>query len=296
MAPQPESVPVEPPVTVTVKRQRVVATTRPAHMRQSRSLVLKRKGLNGPSAISLPMQPEPVVAPKQRRTRRSIGVGIHPGLVLVGSAVMAAVLVFGGGLILFKAKGGSHDKYSLGQSTSFETATLGATTKSSVNELPPSAAEVAGYKTASENPRLLTIPKLGLSSRVVGMAAGRDGLPTSVQNIFDTSWLLSSAKPGNNGVVVIGGKVAGDTKAGAFGSAGNMAVGDVMQIERGDGKVFSYKVAKVTRYDVSQLTESVLMAPAIAGKPGLNLVTTNSRFITKTNSFEQRLLIQTVQQ
>jgi hypothetical protein len=243
----------------------------------------------------LPVESE-IVVPKRRRTRiHPVVANVHPSLILVGSTIMAAVLVFGGGLLLFKTKGGASDKYSFGQSTG-TTATLGATTHTSVNEVPPSAAEIVGYKTAAENPRLLTIPKISLSSRVVGMSAGKDGLPTSVQNIFDTSWLLGSAKPGDNGVMLISGKAVGDTKSGAFGSLSSLALGDVIQVERGDGKVISYKVAKLTRYDPSQLTQSTLLAPATPGKPGLNLVTSNSRFVTKTNSFEQRLLVQAVQQ
>jgi hypothetical protein len=289
------------PAAKVPKREHVVSTVKPAHPRQSRSLVLKRKGLGGP-AITPVVMPTPlsieskVEQPKHRRTRvHPVVASVHPGLILVGSTIVAAVLVFGGGLLLFRSKGGASDKYSFEQSTG-TTATLGATTHTSANEVPPSAAEIVGYKTAAESPRLLTIPKISLSSRIVGMSAGKDGLPTSLQNIFDTSWLLGSAKPGDDGVMLISGKAVGDTKIGAFGSLNSLALGDVVQVERGDGKVVSYKVAKLTRYDPSQLTRSTLLAPATPGKPGLNLVTSNSRFVTKTNSFEQRLLVQAVQQ
>jgi hypothetical protein len=294
---QPQSEPVEPPITPVSQQKRAASSTKPAHPRQSRSLVLKRKGLNSPIVVAPAVIVSAPNIPKRRRARlHPVAATVHPVFVLTGAAVLAAVLVFGGGLLLFKSKGGGQDKYSLSQAHDGGAETLGASTTRDTNEIKPSAAEMVNYKTPPQDPRLLTIAKLQMSARVVGLDVGKDGLPTSTQNIFDTSWLRTSAKPGENGVTLISGKVAGEAKTGVFGQLESLAVGDVIQIERGDGKVISYKVAKLTKYNPAQLDEATLMKPATAGKSGLNLVTANSRYITKTNSFEQRLLVQAVQQ
>lgn len=283
------------------KPMRTRSAVKPAGPRQSRSLVLKRKGLGAPkAAVVAPVVEVPVAQPvvQTRQYSRFHPANAHPALVFASAAVLTIGLVFGGGVLLFKSKKEAVDKYTLGTS---KAETLGATTsepntKTDVNEIAPSSAEMAAYRTPSEEPRYLKIPKMQVNARVLAMDAGQNGLPSIPQNIYDAGWLTSSAKPGTHGVTLLNGQVVGTTKSGVFDVLDSLAVGDAVQIERGDGKTITYKVAKIDTYDQTQITPDVALAPADSRKSGLNLVAANGRFNVKTNTFEKRVIVRAIQQ
>jgi hypothetical protein len=268
------------------KPQRQVSTARPAHPKQNRSRVLRRSGMLAPSIVSV----SGGVVPKRRRPRLH-PIHFHPALVLSGAAIFAAALVFGGGLLFLRHKDQAPNPYSLA-------ATLGASTTqpSADSETPPSSADLAAYKTAPNEPRLLKISKLHLNAKVMAVEADEKGSPRVLQNIFDTGWFMGSTRPGEGGVVLLNGKVTGSTKPGVFALLENLSAGDVIEVERGDGKTISYKVAALEHYDSDKVTTQQALRPAVADKPGLNLLTAGSRYNVKAGKFEQSLLVLAVQQ
>jgi LPXTG-site transpeptidase (sortase) family protein len=125
-------------------------------------------------------------------------------------------------------------------------------TNADLDETEPTDAEVAEYTVAADRPRYLTIEKLGIKkSRVLAMGVNKSGELDTPRNIFDVGWYESSGKPGQGGTMVIDGHNGGPHVYGVFKNLPNLATGDIIQIERGDGVIFKYKVVENTSVDLN---------------------------------------------
>jgi LPXTG-site transpeptidase (sortase) family protein len=127
-----------------------------------------------------------------------------------------------------------------------------ADSNTDLDETEPTEAEVAEYTVAADRPRYLTIEKLGIKkSRVLAMGVNKSGELDTPRNIFDVGWYESSGKPGQGGTMVIDGHNGGPHVYGVFKNLPNLATGDIIQIERGDGVIFKYKVVENTSVDLN---------------------------------------------
>ena len=103
--------------------------------------------------------------------------------------------------------------------------------------------ERSQYTVAAELPRFLTVEKLGIyNARILSMGVTDDGAMDVPNNIFDVGWYVGSAKPGSGGTVVIDGHNGGPNIHGVFKDLPELGTGDIIKVERGDGKMFVYKV------------------------------------------------------
>jgi hypothetical protein len=126
------------------------------------------------------------------------------------------------------------------------------------------------------------------------VAVGPSGEPQNTGNIYDIGWLQASAKPGN-GMTVLNGFTVGPTKPGALNGMTNLLVGDVIEIEKGDGTKASYKVVKTHNYPSDKVDmQAVKTAPDVSGR-GLSIMANVGRFNVRTNQFEDRAVVWAVQ-
>ena len=163
------------------------------------------------------------------------------------------------------------------------------------DETPVTPAQRTQYKVAPDAPRILSIGKLGIESRVMALGTLQNGQLATPRNIYDTGWFTGSSKPGQAGATLIAGHMTGLKNYGVFTNLSKLIRGDIISIERGDGKVISYKVVTTIQVPVAGVDMSSLMVPVVAGKPGLNLITCTGSFVTKLNTFSDRLLVYTTQ-
>ena len=109
----------------------------------------------------------------------------------------------------------------------------------------PTEQEVREYTVAPDRPRYLTVEKLGINkARILSMGVNAKGELATPNNIFDVGWYEASGKPGKGGTMIIDGHNGGPHVLGVFKNLPTLAVGDVIKVERGDGAVFTYKVAE----------------------------------------------------
>ena len=114
-----------------------------------------------------------------------------------------------------------------------------------LDETEPTEAEVAEYTVAPDRPRYLSIEKLGITnSRILPMGVNTSGELDTPNNIFDVGWYESSGKPGEGGTMLIDGHNGGPHVYGVFKRLPELTTGDIIQVERGDGKIFNYKVVE----------------------------------------------------
>lgn len=165
-------------------------------------------------------------------------------------------------------------------------------TSSEISERRPN--NMQEYQVADDLPRFLRINGMGISSRVRRVGVGTKTELKLPANIYDAGWYESSVKPGEPGAVVLTGHASGPNKPGIFHDLTEVEPGDELQLETGAGEVYSYYVVKLEAFD-NDAPLAPLLATAVPGSPGLNLITELGRFDDNENAFEKRLVVYTVQ-
>lgn len=169
------------------------------------------------------------------------------------------------------------------------------TTTSSSNPVPstikPSSPTLADYTVAAELPRLLIIPKLSVSSRILAVGLDANGALKTPANVYDTAWFNGSSLPGKAGAMLIDGHVSSWTTHGVFYGLKTLVPNDIIKLERGDGTMFTYQVVSSQVYDVNNVDMVSAMTSIIPNKPGLNLITCTGDIITGTYHFNERIIV-----
>jgi LPXTG-site transpeptidase (sortase) family protein len=156
----------------------------------------------------------------------------------------------------------------------------------------PTSSVFKSYTVPATNPRYLTIPKFSVVSRVLNEGLNRSNQLIAPGNIFDTGWYNASAKPGDEaGAIVIDGHVSGPTKKGIFYNLKDLKIGDKINLERGDGKRYTFEVVNMKTYRSNQVDMSSLMVSAQPGKLGLNLISCTGKFDAQLGEFKDRLIV-----
>jgi len=153
---------------------------------------------------------------------------------------------------------------------------------------------LSNYTVAADVPRALYISKIGVAARVLPMALNPDNSIQAPINIFDSGWYTDSAQPGENGAVLVDGHSTADGRA-LFGKLDTLVVGDTMELEKGDGTKFTYKVVYKETVDKDAVDMKKLLLPYGNAQRALNLITCSGAWNDAENTLTQRTLIYTVQ-
>ena len=142
-----------------------------------------------------------------------------------------------------------------------------------LDETEPTETEVAEYTVAPDRPRYLTIEKLGIkNSRILPMGVNTKGELDTPNNIFDVGWYEGSDKPGEGGTMMIDGHNGGPHVYGVFKKLPELANGDIIQVERGDGAIFKYAVVENVAVALSD-SNKYMGTAARSPEPGKESVT-----------------------
>lgn len=131
------------------------------------------------------------------------------------------------------------------------------------------------YTVPAENPRYLTIEKLGIrNARILSMGINAAGELDTPRNIFDVGWYSQSAKPGLGGTLVIDGHNGGPNIEGVFKHINTLYNGDLITVERGDGAKFTYKVVENKEIPLSEADAymGVAFSSPVTGTESLTLI------------------------
>ena len=142
-------------------------------------------------------------------------------------------------------------------------------------EVAPTESEVHEHIVEPDEPRYLSIEKLGIvNSRIVQVGINSSGELGTPNNIFDVGWYEASGKPGAGKTMLIDGHNGGPHVHGVFKDLPELQTGDIIVVERGDGKIFRYSV--VENVEVSLDESDMYMATAMkspqTGKESLTLI------------------------
>lgn len=245
------------------------AASAPALPRQDRSQVLQRN-----------IGPLPAAA-KKRRRRLAL-----PGSQRVMMAMASVVFVAG----LAVAVQGLLTNKAVVSQVRQGNAVNGASTDD-LSEDKPSATALANYRTDPSLPRYVRIASQNVFARVQRQGLDKAGALKAPANVHDAGWYENSSKPGEAGAMLLDGHVAGPTQRGVFYNIKNLKPGDLIEIERGDGQKFTYKVVKSVVSDANKTDMAAALTPVTAGKAGLNLMTCTGQYNHKTGDYDQRVTV-----
>ncbi len=158
---------------------------------------------------------------------------------------------------------------------------------STLDEIEVSEADIQLHIVPTDAPRVLRIPRLGVAARIKQVGTTLSNEPIAPKSIEDVGWYDGSGKPGGEGAVLLNGHLAGPSKPGVFKEVQSLEPGDEVTVERGDGKVFTYIVARIQEYSGGQIDMSAAISSINPNKKGLNLVTT----LNKYSGTEKRVIV-----
>src|SRR5688500_9587844 len=137
-----------------------------------------------------------------------------------------------------------------------------------VNDTPPEKSlEVTGqdkntYTVPPLHPRHLKIEKLNLLARVVPVGKTKDGALDTPTTAWDVGWYKDGGQPGQEGAMLIDGHVNDSFNTpGIFAGLNALDKGDIVTVERGDGQVYTYRVAHIEVRPVALVDMNRLLSP-----------------------------------
>ena len=161
----------------------------------------------------------------------------------------------------------------------------------SLDETEPTEAEIKEHTVAPDEPRYLTIDKLGVkNSRILGMGVNMKGELDTPRNIFDVGWYEYSGKPGQGKTMVIDGHNGGPHVHGVFKNLPSLAAGDIIEVERGDGAKFKYKVVENVTVPLEQSNEymSTVEQSPERGKESVTLISCTGEWSQQRGTYLSR--------
>ncbi len=153
------------------------------------------------------------------------------------------------------------------------------------------------YTVPAKHPRYLSIEKLGITNaRVLAMGLNEEGELDTPRNIFDVGWYDKTGTPGNGGVLVIDGHNGGPNIHGVFKELDKLDKDDLIIIERGDGKIFKYRVSenkKVSLEDANDYMRIAFTSP-IPGTESLTLISCTGEWSDTQQTYLSRQFVRAV--
>ncbi len=245
-----------------------------------------------PQPVAVPSIPrqqyrQPAAQPKPKDSKPTWKQLLTRSNVLVGMAGFVFLMGVGVSLHSFLTTKNVTQQV---QALSSETATDGATSgDEKPDETPLNPKSLSRYTAAPDYPRKITINKIGVEARVKPLGVSKENQLLAPGSIYDAGWYEASAKPGvDAGAVLLDGHVHGPSKPGIFVNLKKLVPGDMIEIERGDGRVVTYRVEKTSQSPVATLDMKALLKSVKPGKQGLNIVTCGGKYDAKTGHYESR--------
>jgi LPXTG-site transpeptidase (sortase) family protein len=153
-------------------------------------------------------------------------------------------------------------------------------------------ADIGSYVVSPGLPRFLSIPQIDVHARVRRVGIDVSNQMQAPSNIYDVGWYEDSAKPGDTGgAILIDGHVHGPTQPGIFYDLKKLRNGDEIQLERGDGEKFRFRVAVLESYDADKVDMAAALVSIEPGKLGLNLITCDGPLVSSGNDYAKRLIV-----
>jgi len=149
---------------------------------------------------------------------------------------------------------------------------------------------VATFHAASGSitPYRLRIPSIGVDATVAAVGLMPDGSMGVPADLWTSTWLSSSARPGQAGSAVIAGHRGIGTQA-LFSHLEKMRPGELIHVSDANGGELVYQVTRVAPMDLSDATQLQVFGPTAEQR--LVLITCYGQYSRSTRTYNQRLVV-----
>lgn len=146
------------------------------------------------------------------------------------------------------------------------------------------------WKGGKKDPKKIIIKKIKVDAYIEKVGLDKNQEVGSPKSIYLAGWYKGSVLPGQKGLSVIDGHVAGKKNNGVFRNLEKLNVGDEYTVVFGDNSSKKFKVIGKISVPVKDAISTIFsQTPGINEQ--LNLVTCNGKFDSKTQSYTERLII-----
>lgn len=222
---------------------------------------------------------KPAPAPIAKKSRRSKVLSVAVCLFLLGASGWAGYLEFN------SRNQASNNTVAQVQGASTQQKTI-------PDETPLAKNSIADHVVDPDAPRRVTIAKARVNARVLTVGVGSENQLKAPESIFDVGWHGSSVKPGVVGdAMVMNGIANGPTKPGVFAELTSLVADDIIEVERGDGQVFRYKVVKTEVFNGESQNPTSPVKSITPGKPGLNLIAFSGTYNQQSQNYSEYFVV-----
>lgn len=160
-----------------------------------------------------------------------------------------------------------------------------------LDETPISEEEVEVYIVPEDQPRYLIIGKLDIKARVIPVSTLPSGEVGTPNNIFDVGWYNGSSRPGFGGKILIDGHSGGPRVNGVFKRLPDLDKGDIITIERGDGRTYDYRITENYAVDISDANGEMRKVFKTTEKETLVLITCTGTWDSENETYDARQFV-----
>ena len=148
---------------------------------------------------------------------------------------------------------------------------------------------IRGPVLPESDPVVVSISRIGVSSRLVELGLGKAGQMEVPQDADRAGWFTRAAAPGSLGPAIIAGHVTWDRGPAVFHRLGTLRRGDQVTVTRKDGRTAVFTVTRVARFAKSRFpTRAVYGAIDHAG---LRLVTCGGTYDAARNRYLDNVVV-----
>lgn len=240
------------------------------------------------------------VAQQQVKTKTSVRTRLRKSIPRVALIGLAVIVLGATGYVGFDTwHTNNQAKTQLGQSAgALAAAGVDDTARQNAEgtdekKLPSNA--LKNYMVAPSLPRAIYIDKLHVAARTLPMNVNPNGSIQAPLGIYDAGWYTGSVKPGEIGAMFIDAHASGPTQEGLFGKLHQLAIGDTLQVEKGDGTRLTYRVVHTETVDKDAVDMHAMLLPYGNASRALNMMTCAGTWEESSKTLSQRVLVYTEQ-
>jgi hypothetical protein len=149
--------------------------------------------------------------------------------------------------------------------------------------------EITGPVLAESDPAEISIPRLGVRSRLVDLGVDAKGAMDVPQDAALAGWYTLGPTPGALGPAVITGHVDMNGKPAVFYRLGTLRVGDRVWVSRADGRTAIFSVTRVAKYAKSDFPTDLVFGSI--DHAGLRLITCGGAFDQSIQHYTDNVVV-----
>lgn len=186
--------------------------------------------------------------------------------------------------------------YTLGEIPPFISLPSSFIADTTIDESFISEQEKSKHNVGPRHPRFLSIPSINLDkARIQSVGMTNKNVLEMPGNIHDVGWYKKSSYPGQGyEVVLLDGHSYGSKSNGPFANLSELKEGETIIVERGDGKLFRYKVTDITQESSNVAnTDGIkrLLQPVNDDKEALGIISPSGRWIPRDKIYSHRTMV-----